>query len=331
MSRSNRRRRTARVAVGLVSGALAVACQSSSSGSGDEASVILEDSNNYTSVTSLSPSTVSTIAQADLHICWDNITDDLQCHAVDPVEDIDNVILLRFKGLSTSEVEEKLASSQLSISDIDTDGFFQYNTDHESTCVNLSSFSRYGTDLIVDQDYQQGDDLVYALLFAHGTTPGVGTRSMLFLDPGASTEETEVNAESGCGILDFEADLASAEPVSIPADGPFTIDWRSLTRDGQGSPIPFESVDGLMLGYFEGTTLSELQSDIFNLELNATRVWDLKLDGGSSADLAQATERGTTDRFSGFDNTDGIWLLALLCSSCQSPAPVVLSVIEPSG
>jgi len=328
MSRSNRHP-AACAAAGLASFALAVACQSSSSGSGDQADVILEDFNNYTSATSLSPNTFGTVAQADLHICWDNITDDLQCHTVDPVADIDNVILLRFRGLSTSEVKDRLASSQLSISDIDTDGFFQYNTDHEATCVNLSSFSRYGTDLIVDQDYQQGDDLVYALLFAHGTTPGVGTRSMLFLDPGASSEVTEVDAESGCGILDFQADLVSAEPVSIPADGPFRLDWRSLTRDGQGSPIPFESVDGLMLGYFEGTTLAELQSDIFNLELNATRVWDLKLDGGTSADLAQATERGTTDRFSGFDSTEGIWLFALLCSSCQSPAPVVLSLLEP--
>jgi hypothetical protein len=34
--------------------------------------------------------------------------------------------------------------------------------------------------------------------------------------------------------------------------------------------------------------------------------------------------------FAGFSRNDGIWALGLLCTTCQNPAPVVLTILEPS-
>ena len=78
--------------------------------------------------------------------------------------------------------------------------------------------------------------------------------------------------------------------------------------------------------------LAAVRDRDFDLELNATTLWDVQLAGGRTADLSTAVERGTGAPFSGFARSStGVWLLALLCSTCQNPAPVLLTVLEPGG
>jgi hypothetical protein len=61
-------------------------------------------------------------------------------------------------------------------------------------------------------------------------------------------------------------------------------------------------------------------------------LWDLPLTAGRTADLALATDRASGAPFPGFDRPDaGIWMLALTCSRCQTPAPVVLTILAPGG
>jgi hypothetical protein len=137
---------------------------------------------------------------------------------------------------------------------------------------------------------------------------------------------------SGCGLLEFSADLASATPVRMPAAKPWVIDWRNVTRNGQGNNIVFESIDGVLIGFYEGKTVADLQTHIFDIELMATSLWELPLTGGRTADLSKAAERGTGAAFPGFArSTAGVWMLALRCSTCQNPAPVVLTILEPGA
>ena len=58
-------------------------------------------------------------------------------------------------------------------------------------------------------------------------------------------------------------------------------------------------------------------------------LWDVQLSGGRTADLSTAVERGTGAKFSGFTRSaPGVWMLGLLCSTCQNPAPVLLTVLD---
>ena len=58
-------------------------------------------------------------------------------------------------------------------------------------------------------------------------------------------------------------------------------------------------------------------------------MWELKHTGGRTADLAQARTPEGGERFPGLEREEaGVWLLALTCSTCQNPAPIVLSVLE---
>ena len=292
--------------------------------------VLLRDEHNYRSSASLSIPSIDTAAATDLQICWTDVISDLQCHDVAPQSDLDNVALLRFLRLSEEEVEDRLTASQLAQSEID--GYLEYNTDHESTCTTLSSLSFFRTEIEIEEEYVEDSDHTHMLLFAAGTTPGVGARTMIFVRPTSSSTNTTVNAVPGCGLLDFSADLSSVEAVAIPADGPWVVDWRNVTRDGQGNEIVFQNIDGVLLGFYAGLTVSELEQQIMDLELIATSLWEIELGGGRTADLAAAQGRENGGSFPGFGgDADGVWLLGLMCSTCQNPAPVVLAVLEPSA
>jgi hypothetical protein len=181
-------------------------------------------------------------------------------------------------------------------------------------------------------EYQESADETYLLLFTQGVQRGVGARVMMFLRPVAGSTNTRVDATSGCGTLQFAADLTTAERASAPATRPWTVDWGSVTADGQGNEIIYSTLDRLLLGYYQGMTVADIEARFFDLETMATSLWDLALVGGATADLSRAVERKTGAPFAGFAGhaSDGVWLLALLCNSCQNPAPVILAVLDPS-
>jgi hypothetical protein len=305
-------------------------CGGSSGPPASQADIVLADANNYRTTAALTIPSVDTAAATDLDLCWNGTDKDLQCHGLSPVMDVDNVALLRIAHLSQADVAAKLASGQLAQSDVD--GYLDFHTDHTSTCTKLSQLSFLGTPIDVAMKYVESDAYTYLLLLAKGTTPGVGARAMVFLHPTSASTNARVNAVSGCGLLDFSADLASVTKVKVSATGPWAVDWHGLTRDGAGNPVPFQKIDGVTLGYYDGMSVADLQARIFDIQVVATNLWDIQLTGGKTADLAQAKERTTGAAFTGFARagSSGTWLLALTCSTCQTPAPVLISVIDPA-
>ena len=105
--------------------------------------------------------------------------------------------------------------------------------------------------------FVESDDRVYMLILSKGTNPGVGARTMTFVKPTASSTNTRIDIPEGCGMLQFAADLASAKPVSVPAKSPWVVDWQDVTRDGQGNAIAADTIDRLLVGFFEGKTVAD--------------------------------------------------------------------------
>lgn len=308
---------------------LGAGCSQSGGGQSGANPILLGDENNYHASATLAVPTVETAAGVDLDICWPNLTSDLQCHPVAPQADIDNVSFLRLLHLSEAEVQAKLAAGQVTQSEVD--GYVEFRTQNLGTCTKLSRFSFLGTKVDVLAEYQPSADETYLVLFTHGLVRGVGSRAMVFLRPTATSTNTRVDAPSGCGELRFSADIVSRARVAVPAAGPWVVSWRGVTRDGQGNEIIYSTLDKLLIGYYQGATVADVQSRFFDLETMATALWDLPLGGGYTADLSQATHRQTGAPFAGFGLGGGAWLLGLTCSTCSNPAPVILVVLEPSG
>jgi hypothetical protein len=325
----------------VVAGALAGCSGDNGPGAPLAAAAELTDANNYTSTSGLMPKEIVTASGADLDISWDQLTVDMQCHGMSPTEDIDKVALLRFRDLTKEEAAQRLTAGELQMSEID--GYIQYDTakDNSETSCKLSQLTNVGTPVDITQEYKAGDGKVYMLLWGTGTRPGLGARTMAFLRPVVDELVKEVHAEPGCdpstgeGILSFDATFH--DPVEIP-EGQTVVDWRQVTLDGLQNKIAANSIDRVLLAYYEGKTPTELAENIFDIEIDATDIWEIRDFGGRGrrADLTSARHReadGTQgDYFDGFGGRpEGTWLLGLMCSLCQNPAPMVLSVLNPAG
>ena len=247
--------------------------------------------------------------------------------------DIDNVSFLQIPNMSQTEVEAKLAVGKLdeNLVKIYRDFHIDHTVSPPTTCTNLSKLS-LGTVLDPTQDYVEDPTKTYMLLFEHGTTPGVGARTMIFLEPTSTSIVNSVSAPDGCGsnILDFHAMLG--QPMAIPAadNTQWLVDWSQITQDGFGNTFTFSKLDSVLVGFYQGMTAADLQASFLDIELIATSLYEVAVPAGArDVNLADAVLRGGTDPFPGFDRTDGVWLVAVMCSKCQVPAPVVLSILQP--
>ena len=299
------------------------ACDESSSSIDDNdtdtnpKTVFLADVNNYAYESMLHIPVVETAESPDIEICWEGLTQDFQCHDMDPAADIDNATLIRIRNMSEQEIEVALSQDGLQQSNID--GYLNLNTNGEASCVNLSDFSFMGSEVSVDEEYVISDDHKYLLVLTTGTTPGVGARTMTFMTPTDSETRTSVTLGEGCDLLDFSAELTTLTPVTVPATGRAVMDWSNIAPPG---------ITRVMLGFYEGMTLSDLEAEVLDLMLIATKKWEVDVESGTSVALNELTDESGMP-FDGFDGT-GSWIFALLCEQCQNPAPPFLTVLAPN-
>jgi hypothetical protein len=289
--------------------------------------IAVSDENNYTAQSALSIPSVQTAPEVDLEVCWGDVVDDLLCHELAPSRDLQNVAFLRLLGTPKKEAEAKLATGQLQMSEVD--GYLEYQPGEDEECTQLSSLSFFGTPIDVEEEYVESSDHTYLFVFSEGDTPGRGAVTMVFVEPTEDTDNVQVQAPTGCGLLDFSANLKGAEPLRVPADRPWVLDYRELTRDGLDNPFPFGSVDQVLIAFYEGMSVAQLEERVLDLELIATKTYELHLDRRGEVDLGVATERDSGKEFEGIEaEADGTWILALMCGGCQNPAPALLTVLD---
>ena len=285
--------------------------------------VTLSDAQNFSYVGDVALPVFETASASDIQVCWNDLVQDIQCHDVDKVADIDNVGLIRFPYLTQPEVEQGLSDNNLLQADIS--GYVDVQPTKE-TCIQLADMSFFGTPINIEEEYIVAGG-TYMLNLTTGTLPGIGARMIAFLQPTEASDVTSVSLPDGCGVLDFEADLSASQKMYPCTSGGVTLDWSGLTTDGLGNEYDLGLIDQVMVGFYEGMTEADLEARFLDLELMATRLYRLDLDGGTTADLALATmDDGTA--LGGFSG-DGVWIAALRCTTCSNPAPLFLTMLEP--
>jgi hypothetical protein len=296
---------------------------------------LVNDEHNYTSTSVLTPGEITTAAGEDLTINWDNLNIDMQCHDMDPVEDIEKVALIRFRGLTNAEASALLTAGELDQDQVD--GYLQYETKRMGTTAMLSDLSVFGSPVDILEEYAPVEGQTYMLLWGTTEEPGVGARTMTFIRPVVGDTRTIINAPipcdraAGTGILEFTADL-SETPVVVKEDpeGAYVMDWRGVSKDSLLNDFAYTRVTSVLLGFFADKTPADIELEILDIELNATDLWEVEHGGGKQAALSALKHRETGEDFAGFDGYPaGTWLFALMCSDCQNPSPLVLSVLEP--
>jgi hypothetical protein len=286
--------------------------------------IAMTDENNYTATSSMKIPSVETKAGADLSICWDKLTQDFQCHNLVPSQDITAVSFARFLAMTEADISELIANGR----DFDPYDYKQFLVKERApgtTCTTLSALNVGGRGGVEPStEYVVASDKTYMLFFSSGQIIGTGGRSMVFLRPSTTSEETSVAAPSGCGMLDFKARLTGLKKLDVPAAGPWVLDWSQITHDGLGNQVFFQNIDSLMFAYYAGKTPTDLESMFLDLEIIPDLYYDMEIPvGDKHADLANGKAKDGT-AFPGFNRTDGTWLVALRCSACKIPTPVAL-------
>ena len=308
---------TSRALALVLVGAASVDCKPKC---GDE--LTFSNADNYSYGGTVDIPVIETAAGVSIEICFDQLTDDMQCHDTNPAEDIVNVGLTRVPDLTPEQINEKIANDTLRQKD--TTGYVDVQTNGK-TCVHTEDMSFLGTKLNVPEEYYAG--AVYLVFLSETTTPGVGSRMVVMLTPSDTSDVTSVDIPQGCGILDFTADLTSLESMEVCPKTKTKVDWSAVDTNGLGSPFTPSSVDELMLAHYDDATAAELEASFFDLELLADEIWTIPLLGDDKADLKDAVN-ADGQNFDAFEST-GLYLLALNLTSNPNPAPKFLTVLTP--
>lgn len=292
-----------------------------------DGSILLGDENNYSFSGLIDAPTVSLQAGGDVGVDWSGLTDDIQCHPLDPVADIDNVALVWFRYLDEATVEEGISNNNLNQSEM---SLYLSHEPGDNASFTLSQLLAFGaTDPDVEQ-YFIPDSGAWMLLLTTGTTIAVGARMLAFLDPVANSASTMGSISDGCSVLDYSVELETLNPLGVLTDGPWLLDWSALTTTGQANAFVTTQVSEVMVARYESLDLVDLEADFLDIELNATDRYTVAHSSGTSADLSLLTHANDGSAFPGFA-AEGTWIVALRCGLCASPAPLALSVLVAGG
>jgi hypothetical protein len=80
-----------------------------------------------------------------------------------------------------------------------------------------------------------------------------------------------------------------------------------------------------MVAQYESLGLADLESDFLRIDDLAAQIWNADIEGRSTFDLTTLTSDAGLP-FSGFSD-EGLWVLALRCSTCSNPAPPYLAIV----
>jgi len=311
---------------------------SAGTGGGSGGDVLtLNQTNNFSATSTLTIPPMPAAAGQNISICWDKITKDIQGHTVNPATDINQVTLAPAKG-TQADVAGWLASGQFSSDKISDTAFVFKPQPNGPMCATLNQFGTVANAAATydPANFKPQDGISYLVVFGTGTQIGFGARTMLFLVPSTGETNTNISAVGdSTSMLNYVANLHGLMRPTFDATKPPVVDWSAVTKDGQGYDIPNKAVSSILIGFYKGKTIQQLEAGFLNLQQKTeaeggpTQSWQLTVNNVNRASLAGAPGRNMEPPLTSFAMNDGIWLLGMFCNSCQNPAPVIVTILDP--
>lgn len=304
--------------------------------------LVLTDAQNYSYTGDYQVVEVPVASGQDSTICFDAVTSDIRGRDMDPAA-IDEITLSSFY-LTTEEITVKVVENSLDQGDIADYREVELDEGEHAgkTCVNLSDFSIIGNPLIPETEFVENAETSWLATLWKTSDNGRNDILMsIVVVPTEGEKNTTVNFSNESSVLTFDADLASLTAVQTSPNQDITVDWAAVTTDVSGFPFDVRLADRLVLGKVAGTDLEAIEADFLQLYEKADEVYFLDVYGLNYSEL---TDNGNALRldengdpvlprqldgtpFTGFTN-DGTWLMGFDCTTCTSPAPVFLTVVD---
>lgn len=315
----------------LVGLALLGACGKGDKDSGGEPlspDLVMGDENSYSYTGDMTIGSVDVASATDSTVDWCSLTTDIRGRPVVPGE-IDRLVLIEVAG-TQEEVVALIEGNDLD-QEVTVTQWIHINEQADCT-ANLSEFSILANDFPVDEFVPSENTwLLSATYYDAGRFDFVMTTFVVPVDgePNTSVELTDASS-----TLVVDADLHSLTPMRTGAGlGDYTFDWSAVTKDVYGDPYDDQIGNQVLIGKVPFDDIAQVEEAFLRVDSEAEELYRLNVVDGipvvlgeTSADLMAATD-AAGNPFGGF-TTDGIWLLGVECTSCTSPAPLLLGVVE---
>ena len=122
--------------------------------------------------------------------------------------------------------------------------------------------------------------------------------------------------------------------MAIPAtdNTKWVLDWSPITKDSFGNPVRFTRLDRVLIGFYQGRTAADLQTNFKDIEISrdhAVRGVGRR-PAPATSKLGDAKLRGGTTPFPGFTQTDGVWAIGRHVQQVSGPrARWLMTILQP--
>ncbi len=287
--------------------------------------LVLTDGNNYTYVPTLGMADVLVLSEVDSDVDWSALTIDIRGRTVDPSA-VEQVYLVEFVGYTQEELVDKIEANDLYQSDTEEAYIFDNAAGVVST--PLSTFSIL-SDEFDPSTFVEDPSRVWLVSLINHPEGANDVLQSKFLTPIYDTSNTLLTFTNDCTTLDVDVNMDEGIPPVVPASGgnTWTLDWSSITVDVNGRTWDPLLGDKLQIGHFDVDTVAEVEAEFLRLDSEADEFFTLNVFGSTGVtDLSEATDSSGA-AFAGF-TAEGVWVVAIACTTCLSPAPMYLAVVD---
>lgn len=283
------------------------------------ANLVFTDENNYHYFGELAIDAVEIQPESDATVDWSGVTVDIRGYDLAAADVTQLAVLGVTENLATTI--DLIEKNEL---DATQDAYLFDNAGGSSAL--LSEFNIIGAyldiDFLVDDPEQTW--IVSMLDVQNGITNLL--MSTVFVPTTGSTE-TVIALDNDSASLAVDIDFHSAPAIVTTADsGPYSLDWTDVTVDVFGHEFEPLLGDQLMIGRYDTEDIGEVEAGFLQLDTNAVELYQVNVYGVTSVDLEDAVDDAGT-AFPGF-TTDGTWLVGVICTTCITPVPLLLSIVD---
>lgn len=301
-----------------------------------DGTMIANEANDYTFTSSLMLHPVKVKPLSNLTFNWGGVTKDFLGQPVNAQNDL-NAIFLLLVNLPAATFETQLNNDTFATSSIVIpgpppsylptggvttmtlyDNFISANGPVDESMaapyLDAATYTPSNSTFVIAA--QTGTDMI-----------GSGIRMLQSFELDPSSSNTTVTMTNTSTTLTYSADLHSLHPTGVPeGKANLTLDWGQIQTNALGQPFEPTAIANAIVGHYTQTP-SQLESQFLDLQTIATKLYKATIQYGSVLDFTTLKDDGGNS-FPGVDS-NGTWLVALICTNCRNPAPYYLTVLEP--
>ena len=299
--------------------------------------VRLTDAVNYTFSSTIQVQSTTVRDATDITFQWGSLTKDFFGRPLNPLTDID-MVLVTLWNMTPDLLKENIRMDNLplsvnkgAIAAFPEDAFVQQNlmsfVSPDGSILPPADIWRYVDTSQPDYQFPQ-DQYTFMLIAAQGKIPGKESRMLHFFHVDPNAQETTVTMTDNSTVLSYSTNLVTTMPVPVPAGMPnLVIDWEYMTTNALGNDFIPTKITEVMVGHYLNITRRQLDDQFIDLRTLASQTWSAEVEAGFNVDLSTLADENGAMTFPGVDNT-GVWIAAMICKSCNNPAPWAIAVLQ---